>query len=83
MGKNSPEKLLTTLLALEPVEFIGVCKIIGVEVFKENEEGNSSMEPREFYEIWCDVCDTVGEMNRVRRRNLGKLIYAATKKEEE
>ena len=74
MSKNSPEKLLTEMLRLDPVEFIGVCKIIGVEAF----EGK---EPREFCDIWCDVCDTVGEMNRIRRRNLGKLIYAATKKE--
>ena len=41
------------------------------------------MVPREFYEIWCDVCDIIGEMNRTRRRNLGKLIYAATKKDKE
>lgn len=95
-GKYNPEKLLVELLSLEPIEFIGICKIIGVEIYKEekkeNEEcggaeeyteehTNTHMVPREFYEIWCDVCDIVDDMNRTRRRNLGKLIYAATKKE--
>ena len=88
-GKYNPEKLLVELLSLEPIEFIGICKIIGVEIYKEeeNEECGGAEEhtnvqvPREFYEIWCDVCDTVDDMNRTRRRNLGKLIYAAAKKE--
>ena len=89
-GKYNSEKLLVELLSLEPIEFIGICKIIGVEIYKEeeNEERGGAEEhtdvhmvPREFYEIWCDVCDTVDDMNRTRRRNLGKLIYAAAKKE--
>ena len=89
-GKYNPDKLLVELLSLEPIEFIGICKIIGVEIYKEeeNEEcggaeahADTHMIPREFYEIWCDVCDTVDDMNRTRRRNLGKLIYAAAKKE--
>lgn len=89
-GKYNPEKLLIELLSLEPIEFFGICKIIGVEIYKEeeNEECGGAekhtdvhMVPREFYEIWCDICDTVDDMNRTRRRNLGKLIYAATKKE--
>lgn len=85
-SKNSSEKLLIELLTLEPIEFIGICKIIGVEIYKETnmekDDGSTvHMEPREFYEIWCDVCDTIDAMNRTRRRNLGKLIYAAAKKE--
>ena len=46
-----------------------------------NEDANATQEPRDFYAIWNDVVDTIGEMNRTRRRNLGKLIYPATKKE--
>lgn len=89
-GKYSSEKLLIELLSLEPIEFIGICKIIGVKIYKEEKdeecggaEGhiNVDIAPREFYEIWNDVCDTVDDMNRTRRRNLGKLIYAAAKKE--
>ena len=91
-GKNSPEQLLRQIVKLEPVQFIGICKILGVDIYKENvaaqptEENKGkiidSIIPRTFEELWSDVCDAVGEMNRTRRRNLGKLLYPATKKGE-
>ena len=100
-GKYSPEALLTKILELDAIEFLGVCKIIGVSVYEEGSfkisdienveedsecgraigHANVEVEPRDFYDIWSDVVDTVSEMNRTRRRNLGKLIYPATKKE--
>ena len=95
-GKNSPESLIEEILKLDAIEFLGICKIIGVEVYEEgvdveedvecgrpNEEKNVLPPARDFYDIWNDVCDTIGNMNRVRRRNLGRLVYAATKKEKE
>lgn len=99
--KNSPENLLLEIIKLEPIEFIGICKIVGVDVVKPidtivediteaDEEGGRAVshvkleaEPRDFNDIWEDLCDKLEQMNRVRRRNLGKLIYAATKKEKE
>ena len=90
LSKNSAEKLLEKILELDPVQFVGICKIIGVDAYKPVDKGEGEefdpikdVEPREFYDIWCDVCDTIGEMNRTRRRNLGRLIYAATKKGED
>ena len=96
-GKYSPESLLVKILELDAIEFLGICKIIGVPVYEEvdveeiveddshcaqaNEDANATQEPRDFYAIWNDVVDTISEMNRTRRRNLGKLIYPATKKE--
>lgn len=101
-GKNSPEKLLLKMVELEPVEFLGICKILGVDVYKEDLEiekvenvetdeecgratgqVNVEIEPKEFADIWNDVCDAVYALNRTRRRTLGQLIYAATKKEKE
>lgn len=101
-GKNSPEKLLLKMVELEPVEFLGICKILGVDIYKEDlevkkvknveadEEGgratgqvNIKIKPKEFADIWNDVCDAVCALNRTRRRTLGQLIYAATKKEKE
>lgn len=94
-GRYSPESLLLKILELDAVEFLGICKIIGVPVYKEMEEvdveetaecGRAIEEPklpdpRDFYDIWIDVVDTISKMNRTRRRNLGKLVYPATKKE--
>ena len=97
-GRNSAEKLLEKVLELDTVEFLGVCKILGIELVKvldvgkmENvvvdEEGGpahgevtAKVEPRSFEDIWNDMCDKLEGMNRTQRRNLGKLVYAATKK---
>ena len=91
-SKNSPESLVVKILELDPIEFLGICKIVGVDVYEDvecgqvNDDANATqetMQPREFTDIWSDLCDTIESMNRVRRRNLGRLIYAATKKEKE
>ena len=91
-SKNSPENLIVKVLELDPIEFLGICKIVGVDVYENvgcgqaNDDANATqeaMQPREFTDIWSDLCDTIESMNRVRRRNLGRLIYAATKKEKE
>ncbi len=91
-SKNSPESLIVKILELDPIEFLGICKIVGVDVYEDvecgqaNDDTNATQEasqPREFTDIWSDLCDTIEAMNRVRRRNLGRLIYAATKKEKE
>ena len=95
-SKNSPESLIVKILELDPIEFLGICKICGVDVYEDvecgqaNDDTNATQEasqPREFTDIWSDLCDTIEAMNRVRRRvrrrNLGRLIYAATKKEKE
>lgn len=94
--KDRPEELLKIIAGLGPLEFLGVCKIIGVPVLIEKEEVEEeedvecgrakndavadNTEPRDFKDIWFDVCDTVEQMNRTRRRNLGKLVRAAAKK---
>lgn len=91
-SKNSPESLIVKILELDPIEFLGICKIVGVDVYEDVECGQANddtnatqeaMQPREFTDIWSDLCDAIESMNRVRRRNLGRLIYAATKKEKE
>ena len=97
ISKNSPGNLLAEIIKLEPIEFLGICKIIGVDVYtqdtkvkdvEDDVEGgpatahvNIDIEPRDFYDVWNDLCDAISQMNRVKRRNLGKLVYAATKKE--
>jgi hypothetical protein len=85
-GKNSPERLLEEIVKLDSIQFLGICKILGVKVYKKNVQSESTDEGAEvknFNEMWEEVCDIIGSMNRTRRRNLGRLIYAATKGKEE
>ena len=99
-SKYSPESLVEKILELDAIEFLGICKICGIDVYEDVEENveedvecgrpnddtnatQAALQAREFADIWSDLCDTIEAMNRVRRRNLGRLIYAATKKEKE
>lgn len=94
IGKYSPENLLKRIVKLDPVEFMGICKILGIKAYNtdnvvedvdETEEGAQATvtpEPRDFTEMWVDLCDKVDSLNRTQRRNLGALVYAATKKGE-
>ena len=88
-GEEKSVQLLKQIIQLEPIEFLGICKIIGVSaITTENVTSESSDEcapaqisviPRPFEEIWSDVCDKVDSLNRTQRRNLQKLVRAATK----
>ena len=87
-GKNSTERLLRKIATLDVVEFLGICKILGIKLYRETkvdtfDEGASpknEVEPRDFTEIWADLCDKVDELNRTRRKNLNRLVSTALKK---
>lgn len=76
-GKNSPERLLQEIVKLDSLQFLGICRILGIELFEDEE---TKLKPKSFGDMWGELCDIVNEMNRIRRRNLGKLVYTATKK---
>lgn len=86
--KDKTEKLMRKIAKLEPQEFLGICKILDVKLvdIEENVEedvecGQSKVEakPRDFTELWDEVCEKVNALNRTQKRNLDKLVRAATK----
>lgn len=86
--KDKTEKLVREIAKLEPEEFLGVCKILGIrlvdveENVEENVEGGRAKKeakPRDFTELWDEVCEKVNNLNRTQKRNLDKLVRAATK----
>ena len=84
---------------LEPQEFLGVCKLLGVELFEDNGcdeimtgretsnfptkdeliELNKNVQVREADILLQEVIDKICSMNRMRRRNLERLVRSATK----
>lgn len=101
---KSTEKLLKAIAGLEPAEFMGVCTILGIDVYKEKETEEDTIEsgqpnepnvegapstndtkikrvPKDFSELWSEVCDEVDGLNRIRRRNLDRLLRPIYKKE--
>ncbi len=63
------------LLQLEPIEFLGVAKILGVQFFEDEEE----KEPRDFEVVFGEVCGKYAALNRRQRRNLDKLLRPVVK----
>ena len=68
-------------------EDLEVSNIKNVEEIEEGGQAKGQVDvnitPKKFEDIWCELCDKVEGLNRTRRRNLGQLVYAATKKEKE
>lgn len=86
--KDKTERLMREIAKLEPEEFLGICKILDVKLVdieedvEENVEGGQSKveaKPRDFTELWDEVCEKVNALNRNQKRNLDKLVRAATK----
>lgn len=90
------KKIIEMIAALRPEEFIGVCKILGVQIFEglekvkdipenetkeENQKRNKQVQPRDAADLISDVIDKVNMLNRTQKRNLETLLKAATKKE--
>ncbi len=97
------EKLVVMISKLEPQEFLGVCKLLGVRLYdevapveKSDEildgretsdlptkeeliERNSDVVVRPAEILLEEVIEELCSMNRVRRRNLEKLLKPATR----
>ena len=101
--KDRPEELLKEIIKLEPEEFLGICTILGVDLYEKEVDAEEDVvggpvkedpnvvtveeiirkaklkKPKDFVRVWEEVCDKVAAMDRTKRRNLGKLLRAATK----
>lgn len=70
MGRFDTDKIVKEISILQVEEFLGICKILGVPLVEGDEN-------RSFEDIWADVVDKLGKLNKVKRKNLMKLLRAA------
>lgn len=61
---------------LEPIEFLGLSKILCVSTVDEN------MEPRDFEDIFSDMIDRFISIGRKQRRDILKVIKKASQYKE-
>ena len=90
------EQIVRMVCKLRPEQFLGVCKVLGVELYRQ--ERNEKVDPapnaenlnadqtnvpsaRPAEELISEVIDKIEQLNRVRRKNLKKLLKEATKGE--
>lgn len=68
--------LIQQLSNLEPIEFIGFCRLFGVSIVEENGA------PKDFYEILDELIEAYALKERKFRKEADAILRAAVRKEE-
>lgn len=72
------DSFINTIAKLEPVEFMGLARVLKVPLFTDEGEAR---EPRDFTDVFGDVLESFSKCGRVRRREILKLVKGAVKRE--
>jgi len=65
---------------LEMMEFLGVARMLSVDLVTKDPEDETKTLGREFDAILSDMMDAYIDLNRTQRRNLDHIIERAVKK---
>lgn len=65
----------------DPTAFLGLARILKVKLFTEEKDEDGHFIPRSFEDIYLDIVDNYGKENRIRRRELLKILRQANKGE--
>lgn len=74
---KSSMQLIEQICKMEPLEFAGLARLLGVQIVELNDESTdekSKYKPRSFTDIISEVLDKYEKLNRVRKREILKLI---------
>lgn len=89
MDKNNRTKIFMELLVgLEAIEFVGLCKFLGVRLVEENnksaltppdDEAPQKSEARDFSDLFSDLLQKFSDLSRPRQRELIKILKKVNK----
>lgn len=89
MDKNNRIKTFMELLVgLEAVEFVGLCKFLGIRLVEEkgesapttpNDEASQKFKTRDFSDLFSDLLQKFSELSRPRQRELIKILKKVNK----
>lgn len=89
MDKNNRTKIFMELLVgLEAIEFVGLCKFLGVKLIEKkdesapitpNNETPQKSETRDFSDLFSDLLQKFSELSRPRQRELIKILKKVNK----
>lgn len=89
MDKNNRTKTFMELLVgLEAVEFVGLCKFLGVRLIEEksesalttpNNEAPQKSEARDFSDLFSDLLQKFSKLSGPRQRELIKILKKVNK----
>ena len=89
MDKNNRTKtFMELLIGLEAIEFVGLCKFLGVRLVekksepaptKPNDEAPKKSEARDFSDLFSDLLQKFSELSKSRQRELIKILKKVNK----
>lgn len=71
--KTTNQKFMELLIGLEAVEFLGLCKFLGVKLMED------SKSPRDFADLLSDLMEKFQNLNRIRQRELLQILKKVNK----
>lgn len=71
--KITNQKFMELLIGLEAVEFLGLCKFLGVKLMDD------SKSPRDFADLLSDLMEKFQNLNRTRQRELLQILKKVNK----
>ena len=74
---KSSIQLIDLISKMEPLDFAGLAKLLGVQIVEINETAENEKEkftPRSFTDVFSDIMVKFEKLNRTRKREILKLI---------
>lgn len=71
--KTTNQNFMELLIGLEAVEFLGLCKFLGVKLMED------SKSPRDFTDLLNDLMEKFQNLNRTRQRELLQILKKVNK----
>ena len=71
--KTTNQKFMELLIGLEAVEFLGLCKFLGVKLMED------SKSPRDFADLLSDLMEKFQNLNRTHQRELLQILKKVNK----
>ena len=89
MDKNNrTQTFMELLIGLEAIEFVGLCKFLGVRLIEEksepapitpNNETPQKSETRDFSDLFSDLLQKFSKLSKPRQRELIKILKKVNK----
>ena len=77
---TTTQKLLTMIPKMEPVEFIGLARLLKVRLYKDEKDEEGHFVNRPFSEVLEDVMTQFDKLDRTKKREILRLLKKATTK---
>lgn len=71
--KTTNQNFMELLIGLEAVEFLGLCKFLGVKLMED------SKTPRDFADLLSDLMEKFQNLNRTHQRELLQILKKVNK----